>query len=107
MLNAEMRKKIEEIVEEFEFDYEKIAIRVQDVPFSMGPIDHCSHVWVDGEETEDTLDGVCGQDVNTIDRYNNVYYGEHVAIIAGNDYTYGEDAGEVIISDAVVIAILA
>ena len=106
-MTEDMRLKAKEIANEFMLDYEKIAIRVQDVPFSMGAMDHCSHVWVDGEETEDTLDGVCAQDIETIDRYNNCYYGDHVAIVAGNDYTYGEDAGEIIISDAVVIAILA
>jgi hypothetical protein len=31
----------------------------------------------------------------------------HIAVIAGNSYEYGEDAGEVIISDPVVISIIA
>lgn len=106
-MNDQMRREAKKIAREFDLDYEKIAIRVQDVPFSIGPMDHCSHVWVDDEETEETLDGVCGQDITTIDRYNNNYSGSHVALIAGNDYSYGQDAGEIIISDAVVIAILA
>lgn len=106
-MTEQMRLTAKEIAKEFAFDYEKIAVRVQDVPFTAGPMDHCSHVWVDGEETDETLDGVCGQDITTIDRYNHNYCGSHVALVAGNDYTYGEDAGEIIISDAVVIAILA
>ena len=106
-MTDKMRSEAKEIVKEFELDYEKIAIRVQDVPFSIGPMDHCSHVWVDGEETEDLLDGICAQDIATIDQYHNNYFGSHIALVAGNDYTYGEDYGEVIISDAVVIAILA
>lgn len=106
-MTEQMRIAAKEIAKEYEFDYEKIAVRVQDIPFTVGPMEHCSHVWVDGEETEETLDGVCGQDVSTIDMYCNNYFGSHVALIAGNDYTYGEDAGEIIISDAIVIAILA
>lgn len=106
-MTEQMRLTAKEIAKEFAFDYEKIAVRVQDVPFTAGPMDHCSHVWVDGEETDETLDGVCGQDITTIDRYNHNYCGSHVALVAGNDYTYGEDAGEIIISDAVVIAIFA
>lgn len=106
-MTEQMRNEAKEIAKRFMYDYEKIAIRVQDVPFSLGPMDHCSHVWVDGEETEYTLDGVCAQDISTIDRYHNGYYGEYVAIVAGNEYTYGEDSGEVIINDAVVIAVLA
>lgn len=35
------------------------------------------------------------------------YYGDHVAVIAGNSWDYGEDAGEIVIHDPIVIEILA
>lgn len=33
------------------------------------------------------------------------YFGENVAIICGDSYEYGEDAGEVVISDPVCVYI--
>ena len=35
------------------------------------------------------------------------YYGDYVAVIAGNAWDYGEDAGEIVIHDPIVIEILA
>lgn len=35
------------------------------------------------------------------------YYGDRAAIVAGNSYEYGEDDGEIIIADPVVIEIIA
>ena len=34
------------------------------------------------------------------------YYGDHVALIAGDDVSYGQDDDEVIINDAVVLQII-
>lgn len=106
-LTAEMIKTAKETAETLFWDYGKFGVRVQDVPFEMGEIDHVSHVWIDGEETEEELAGICAQDVETLDSCKNEYFGDHVAVVAGNDYEYGEDAGELIIRDPVVVAILA
>ena len=35
------------------------------------------------------------------------YFGDYVAVVAGNSYTYGEDPGEIVIADAVVVEVLA
>lgn len=35
------------------------------------------------------------------------YYGDYVAVIAGNAWDYGEDAEEIVIHDPIVIEILA
>lgn len=35
------------------------------------------------------------------------YYGDYVAVIAGNSWDYGEDSGEIVIHDPIVIEILA
>ena len=35
------------------------------------------------------------------------YYGNYVAVIAGNSWDYGEDDGEIVIHDPTVIEILA
>lgn len=107
MMTAEMISRAKEIAEELFYDYEIIGIRVQEEPFELGEISHLSHIWDDGEDTGDELNGICVQKVDTLDKYHNNYYGNHVAIIAGNTYTYGEDPGEVIIEDAIVVKILA
>ena len=107
MMTAEMIEKAKATAEELFYDYEVIGIRVQEESFELGSINHLSHVWVDGEDTGDELDGICAQDVRTIERYDNGYFGNHIAIIAGNSYSYGEDAGEVVVEDAIVVEILA
>lgn len=106
-MTTEMIKRINEIAEGLSYDYDKIGVRVQDVPFALGEMEHKSHVWDDGDDTGEELDGVCVQDVKTLSKYHNDYYGDYIAVVAGNDYSYGEDAGELIINDPVVVAILA
>lgn len=107
-VTQEMINKAREIAEEANWDYEVVGVRVQDVPFELGKMDHVSRVWVDGEETEEELDGVCVTKVAdlTAKAYGE-YFGEHAAVVAGNKFSYGEDLGEIIIKDAMVIAILA
>lgn len=106
-LTSEMVSKAKAIADNLSLDYEKIGIRVQEVPFELGEMDHRSHVWVDGDETDELLPGVSAQDIKTIDKYRNEYFGGYVAVVAGNEYEYGEDAGEIIIRDPVVVAVLA
>lgn len=85
--------------------YAAYGVRVQDVPYKLGRIDHVSHMWDNGEDTGMELDGICCTSVTMLDLASS-YYGDHVAIIAGDNYIYGDDPGEIIISDPVVIAIL-
>lgn len=108
-LTSEIIEQVKKIAEENDMDYECIAIRVQEVPFELGEMSHVSHRWDDGDDTGEELDGVCGTKVSSIKAANAItayYYGEHLAVIAGNHYTYGEDDGEVVIEDAKVIAII-
>lgn len=86
------------------WDYEFVGVRVQEEGFDFGEIDHLSHVWDNGDDTGVELDGICAC---KLDRLGvNRYYGDHAAIICGNDAEYGEDDGEIIIRDAVVVKIL-
>ena len=106
-LTNEIIEQVKKISEENDMDYECIAIRVQDVPFELGEMSHISHRWDDGDDTGEELDGVSGTKVSSIKANASAYYyGEYLAVIAGNYYTYGEDAGEVVISDPQVIAII-
>lgn len=87
-------------------DYNIVGIRSQYEPFELGELDHVSKVWDDGNETEEELDGVS---ITSIDDYreSKSYGGEHVAIIVGNRGFGGEDLGELVVEDPVVVEILA
>ena len=112
-MTKELINKIRDVVDEMELDweYDYIGIRVQEVPFELGAMDHVSHVWVDGTETEEELNGVCCTDIKRIEEamryyHNSWYYGDHMAIVCGNRSEYGEDVGEIIIKDAEVACII-
>lgn len=112
-LTNEMIEKAKAAIEADE-NHEIFAIRTQDVPFEMGQIEHKSLVWVDGEMTDEELDGISATviDVNDIERSLNRhsregYDGGHIAILAGGYSVPGEDAGEVVMENPDVIAILA
>lgn len=112
-LTNEMIEKAKAAIEADE-KHEIFAIRTQDVPFEAGRIDHKSLVWIDGEMTDEKLDGVCATDIDLDDIARSLtrhsrsgYYGEHVAILAGGHSMSGEDAGEIIMENPDVIAILA
>lgn len=108
MITDEMIEKAKEVAENYFWDYEKIGIRVQEEPFELGRISHCSHIWDDGEDTGEELDGICAQDVNQFGTpYQLEYFGYHVAVLGCNAYTYGQDSGEIVMEDAEVLAILA
>ncbi|GHU42113.1 hypothetical protein FACS1894111_05490 [Clostridia bacterium] len=111
--------EITEIARKYHFsnggDYEYVGVRTQEEPFEIGEIEHLSKVWIDGEETEELLDGISvtdfesemvimhGVDHTTRSGY---YYGEHIAIVCGNFATYGQDEGEIIINNAVVMEVI-
>lgn len=112
-LTNEMIEKVKAAIEADE-KHEIFAIRTQDVPFEVGRIDHKSLVWIDGEMTDEELDGISATVIDTNDierslnRHNREGYdGEHIAILAGGCSMPGEDAGEIIMETPDVIAILA
>lgn len=112
MTYTQMQSLLETIREEYDWDYAYIGIRTQDEPFALGEMDHCSHIWVDGDDTGDELPGVCATSIDSASvKYHcddtiGGYCGDHCAIIAGNSVEYGEDADEYIICDPVVIHIV-
>ena len=57
-----VQNRIKEIIDKYELDYNYIGIRVQEEEFELGSMDHVSKVWVDGDETDEELDGVCVMD---------------------------------------------
>ena len=109
-MTDETIKKINGLAESLYEEYELIGIRIQDVPFELGEMSHVSHIWDDGRDTGEELDGICA--INIMDKYNNWterinhYLGEHMAIICGNIGYSGEDLGEIVIEDPIVIEII-
>lgn len=87
-LTNEMIEKVKVAIEADE-KHEIFAIRTQDVPFEAGRIDHKSLVWIDGEMTDEELDGISATVINpdniakSLSRHaSEGYYGEHIAILA-------------------------
>jgi len=99
----EINKAIE-AVRDNEYDYNYVAIRVCPDMVEVGQTLEPSFVWVDGEITDEELEGTCGINIHSKASYK--YFGACMAIIGGYDAEYGEDAGEIIVKDAEVIAIL-
>ena len=110
-LTQEMIDRINSMIEDLSYDYEFVGIRTQEEPFELGEMDHVSHIWVDGDDTGEELDGVCTLSLTMkhIDwaKLAGAYCGDHAAIVCGNSGSWGEDAGEIIIEDPEVVEIIA
>ena len=88
------------------------GVRCCDDLLSVGDTVPNSRVWDDGEPTDEMLDGAScikvahdGIGPELFDMVSS-YVGEHVYLIAGHYASYGEDDGEIIIRDAVVVDVI-
>ncbi len=108
-ITQEIIDKLNATIADMELDenYGYIGVRVQEVPFAVGPMEHCSHIWDDGNDTGEELDGVSVTEVDSLARVSGYYYGDYLAIVCGNRAEYGQDIGELVIADPVVVAIIA
>lgn len=110
-LTQDMIDRITARADELHEDFEYVGLRVQEEAFELGELDHCSHIWVDGDDTGEELDGVCALTLtgSSIDwaELAGIYYGDHIAIVCGFKASYGEDLDEIIIEDPEVTEIIA
>lgn len=110
MTLAELKEKVQNILDELEENgkfFERVGIRTQDIPFEIGPIDHVSHRWDNGDDTGEELSGICVTDFCDVEEhFNGGYFGKYTAIIGGDFSEYGEDLGEIVLQNAEVICIL-
>lgn len=92
-----------------------LGVRTQEVPFeAVGEtMMHQSVIWIDGEETDEELDGVCALDMRryatkeeAIKASKAGYFGKYTAIIESDSYEYGEDENEIILRDPVIVEII-
>lgn len=120
--------KIEELRKIIEKEeYNCYGIRIDyDMVYKVGDICENSHQWWQDcpEETEleynedmqawdgGELSGTCAlhvecaDDLEDILKKSNMYFGDNVTLIAGSSFENGNDIGEVIIENAVVLAII-
>ena len=102
--------ELKEIYENREFEY--IGIRVEDgIEYEIGDYANDSRVWVNGDPMDETLNGTCCIGINGSNcakalELANSYVGNRVYIIGGDSMEFGEDEGEYIIRNAVVIWII-
>lgn len=111
-------KQIKEIAKTLDIDsmdYMHIGIRVQEDTYGAkigDKITHCSKVWVDGDETDEELDGVSALDPSLVKYFPKLYdysaYIGNVVLILGtdNDTEIGEDVGEIIMDQPTVLDII-
>lgn len=112
MINHKIeRQTIEDAIDRGGYGY--YGIRVDyDVAYNVGDHTATSRDWEDNEPTDNYLGGTCCVGIAYVDDIDraiqiaNTYYGDHVYLIGGDSMEYGEDDGEYIIKDAVVVAVL-
>lgn len=117
---AALVSQIQDIIDDYD-GFREWGIRVVhgDATVQVGSPLANSYRWEDHEQTDDELPGVCtiGVDknsnsmdaaemleaINLLDAY--LSHGKHVVLVRGELVCGGEDQGESIISDAVVVAL--
>ena len=103
-------REINDLVKDAGYGY--VGIRVDnDVAYSIGDDVAASRVWDVYGATDEMLDGTScigldGSNAEQALRIIGQYRGNRIYIIAGHDMDYGEDVGEIIIRDAVIIAVV-
>ena len=97
---------IADLVSGHDTDYEYVGVRVHDDQYAIGQTMPDSRRWDDGEPTDDMLDGTSAIDLrdNRAAQLIQAYMGDYLSIIAGWYASDGEDDGEIVIRDAVVLA---
>lgn len=92
-----------------EWDY--VGVRVQEDAYGVQVGDtmtHESNIWIDGEMTDETLDGVSAVSVKLAKHMNDFesYTGDVAIILGSNRASYGEDETEIIMRAPVVLGIV-
>ena len=92
-------------------DYDMYGVRVDPIRYAVGDTLPDSRVWEDGEPTEEVLEGTSCIEIRKGNleeaiRWARSYGGGIRYLVAGNAWTYGEDAHEVLIRDARVLCLV-
>lgn len=110
MIDFVQIKEIANDLKAKDFEYDYIGIRVQEELYeNIGDtVNHKSYVWDDGNILDEQLDGICAIDINEAHWIGDFggYLGEYVLILGSYSAQYGNDPGEIIMRDAVVLDII-
>ena|ERR1700744_2286851 len=96
-------------------DFGYIALRAFDAGFSVGDTMPDSFVWVDGECTDEELNGACGLEVESeediaskLQDFREGYgWGDRIVYVIGGHYAErGNDRGEIIIRNAKILKVI-
>ena len=116
-------RDVRKLIEQCDYDYYGIRVDA-DIKYNVGDICNNSHNWWQDDPEDGSkynadmqcwdggeLDGTCclavtPETFEKVLQKSNMYFGEHVTLIAGDYADCGNDIGELIIKDAKVIAII-
>jgi len=88
-----------------------VGIRIQESDYGLAigdTVEHRSYVWDDGNQMDEQLEGVCAIDVNKaleLEGYGG-YDGNVAVVIESEEWDAGEDFGEIVMREAIVIDII-
>jgi len=106
-------KQIHEIAKTLpDYDYDNVGLRVQESDYGMivgDKVSHFSQVWVDGDMTEELLEGICCIGASEAARRTlsfGAYSGNVILVLGSNRADSGEDDGELILWDAIILDII-
>ena len=100
-----MFEEIKKIIDHGEYEYYGIRVLPdQDMIVSIGDQLPDSYIWEDGENTGESIDGVCAVQIRDGNiektmKYANIYFGKKCVLIGGDFVGYGEDDEEIIFRD--------
>lgn len=87
--------------------YGYVGLRFQDEPMAVGEvIDHISHVLDDYDDTGVELPGLCVLSKDAADHASGYDWMKHCAIVGYDNLEYGQDYGEHIAQNPVVLEVL-
>ena len=109
-MTNEQIKEIAKKIQTSNYNYDFIGIRVQEENTNNigDTIYHKSYVWDDGNITDEELNGICAIEIQVARKLIDYggYQGKY-AYILGSDYcTKGNDVGEIIMKDAIVLDVI-
>lgn len=92
-------------------DYDRLGIRCDDAVYEVGDVLPRSRAYDDDQLTGEILNGTSvlavGDDLDAVvQKAERSYFGDHLYLVGGEYGGPGQDRGEILIRDAVVIRVL-